>query len=101
MRPVRIRRAADADMDEIFAWIARDDPAAADRTIDRIVAAAQRLADFPESGRIRPEIGPRVRSLPVGRYILLYKVEPDHVDVVRIVHGSRRFESLVDEPEDD
>lgn len=84
----------------IFCWIAHDDPVAADRVIDRIVAAAQRLADFPESGRTRPEIAPGVRSLPVGRYILLYKVELDHVDGVRIVHGSRRFEGMVEEPDD-
>jgi toxin ParE1/3/4 len=75
VKPVLIRPSADRDMDEIFAWIAQDDPSAAERVIGRIFDAAKSLAGFPEKGRRRPEIGPDARSLVVGRYIVLYRVE--------------------------
>jgi toxin ParE1/3/4 len=86
---VTIRATADRDLDAIYAWISRDNPDAAARHIQRLVAAARRLAAFPERGTPRPEIGTGARSIPVGAYLILYKVEANSVDVVRIVHGAR------------
>jgi toxin ParE1/3/4 len=43
------------DLEGLRAYIATDSPRYADLTIRRIVAAIERLADFPESGRIVPE----------------------------------------------
>ncbi|MGQ0659591.1 type II toxin-antitoxin system RelE/ParE family toxin [Sphingosinicella sp.] len=99
MKPVFIRRSADRDLDDIFAWIAADDPAAAERLVHRLVSAARRLADFPDSGTPRPELGKGIRSLPAGRYLLLYGVGPDSVEIVRFVHGARDLSGLVDDGE--
>jgi len=41
-------------------------------------------------------IGPNVRSIVIGRYLLLYRVEDDRVDVVRVVHGAMDVEGLLD-----
>ena len=100
MKPVLIRPSADADADEIFNWIARDDPAAAERLVRRIFEAARRLANFPESGTPRPELGPEARSIVVGKYVVLYRVGPDSVDILRIVHGARELGALLVEGED-
>ena len=50
---VVVRAKADRDLDEIFAWIAKDNPAAARDMIQRIWNRIERLAssDFADSGR--------------------------------------------------
>ena len=56
-------------VDEIAVHIARDDPAAADRWTLELFAAVERLVDFPESGRMVPELATRdVRELIFGTY---------------------------------
>ena len=75
--------------------VATDDFEAADRLTGRIAEATERLTDFPESGTPRPELGPGIRSLVVGRYLVLYRVGADSVDVVRIVHGARELRRLL------
>lgn len=83
-------------MDDIWLHIAADDPVAATRTVERLAAGVARLADFPESGRARPEIGVGARSVGVGRYLVLYRINEDCVDIVRVVHGAREITRLLD-----
>lgn len=93
---MRIRRLPRAirDIDEIWDWVAAEDMRAAERLAERITHATDRLADFPESGSPRPELGRDVRSIVVGRYIVVYRVGPDSVDIVRVVHGARELPAL-------
>ena len=80
------------DLDEIHAYIARQDLAAARGVIGRIEAAAERLSEFPMSGRTGTLRGTRqvvVTGLP---YIIIYRVR-DEVDVIAIVHAARRRRS--------
>ena len=95
---MRIRRlpAAIRDVDDIWFHIAADNPAAATRLIERIAAGVARLADFPESGPARPEIGEGARSLTIGNYLVLYRIERDTVDIVRVLHGARAIAGLLD-----
>jgi len=46
-------------VDETAVYIAQDDPAAADRWTLELFAAVERLIDFPESGRMVPELATR------------------------------------------
>lgn len=94
---MRIRRLPQAirDVDEIWEWIAADNIRAADRLGARIAETTDRLADFPESGTPRSELGPGLRSLVVGHYLVLYRVGPDSVDIVRVVHGARELRALI------
>ncbi len=94
MKPVFILPSADADLSEIHDWIANDDLRAADRLVDRLVEATRRLKDFPDRGTPRPELSDAARSLVVGNYLILYRVGPERVDIVRIVHGARDLSDL-------
>jgi toxin ParE1/3/4 len=91
------RRSADDDLDDIFSWIAAHDPAAAERHVRRLVASTERLADYPEIGRARPEIGEGARSLVVGQYLVLYRVTAREVEIVRFVHGARDVLGMLDD----
>eukprot|EP01039_Chlorochromonas_danica_P012820 gene12820-14759_t len=77
------------DLDEIWLHVALDNPAAADRLIDRIVARCQGLASHPQLGPARPEIAPDTRALVVGDYLLLYRVDGYDAVIVRVVYGAR------------
>ena len=94
---MRIRRLPRAirDVDDIWLHIAADDPAAATRMVERLATAVARLADFPESGRARPEIGAGARSVVVGRYLVLYRINGEFVDIVRVIHGAREITRLL------
>jgi toxin ParE1/3/4 len=85
---------ANADLDDIWWRVALDNPAAADRLIDRIVARCRDLAEYPRLGPACPEIAPEARVLVVGDYLTLYRVDGDNAEIVRVVHGARELKSL-------
>ena len=60
-----ITDAAQADLDEAWAFLAKRSSKADDRLIDRFVKAARVHAEFPETGRGRDDLGPHVRSFVV------------------------------------
>ncbi len=77
------------DLLEIWAYIADDSEAAADRILDRIDAAVRGIADHPAMGRARPELGAGLRSFPVGGYIVFYRLSAEVIEVVRVLSGFR------------
>lgn len=80
---------SDEDLLDIWNYIAQNDPAAADRTIDRIEQRWLQLLDQPFSGMGREDIGRGVRQLTAGPYLILYRVSGNIIDIVRILHGRR------------
>jgi toxin ParE1/3/4 len=44
--------------------------------------------------RQREELSPRLRSFPVGSYIIFYRPTQDGVEIARILHGARDFPPL-------
>ena len=88
------RPRAETDLLEIWLFIARHNPPAADRLLDRIEAHCRRLARHPGLGRARPDIAPDARAWVVGRYLILYRASGDGIEVVRVVHGARRTDQI-------
>ena len=62
---------------------------AADRLIDAITARFPLLAANPGMGRERNEFAPGLQSFPVGDYLIFYRRAEGHIDIVRVLHGSR------------
>ena len=96
MGRVLLTRRARTDLDDVWLHVASDNPAAADRLIDRIVARCQGLADHPHLGPARPEIAPGARALVVGDYLALYQLDGADAVIVRVVHGARELKTLLD-----
>ena len=44
---------------------------------------------MPLIGVARPELGPQVRILVEGRYVVIYEPQPDGVAIIAVVHGMR------------
>ncbi len=91
-----IRRTAQAEEDLVDLWlhIAQDNPGAADRLLDDIEDKCSLLATNPQLGAARPDIAADCRYVPMGRYLILYRLIPDGIEVVRVVQGFRRLEDL-------
>jgi toxin ParE1/3/4 len=90
---VRSRQAED-DLIEIWRYIARDNPDAADRLLDRIERVVELLARHPLMGAARPDLRKDLRYFVSGRYLILYRPIAGGVEVVRVVHGARYLPGL-------
>lgn len=78
------------DIESIATYIARDSLWYAKAVASRIVEAAETIPEFPEMGRVVPEIGePSIRERFVYSYRVIYRVEPERVLVAAVIHGSR------------
>ena len=83
------------DLVEIWDYIADDSEARADAFVDTIDQKPPALASSPGMGRARDEIAEGHRSFPVGRYIVFYRPIPEGVEIVRVLHGSRDVDVLL------
>jgi len=84
---------AEADLLDIAAYIARDNPGRARSFVDEVEADCADLLRYPKSGRARPELAPDLRSKPHGRYIIFYTPGSNSVRIERILHGARDIEA--------
>jgi toxin ParE1/3/4 len=91
---------AEQDLEDIWFYVAMDDPVAADGVLNAIDAQCRLLATQPQMGRARPELAPEVRSFPVGRYVLFYLPQSKGIKLVRVLHGSRDVEAHFRENQD-
>jgi len=88
------------DLPGIYAHIAYDNPAAAERVLDAVAETFAHIAAQPESGVLYPTRNPQmktVRMLPVNgfnNYLVFYRIEADAVRVLYVVHGARHLPRL-------
>ena len=83
---------ARARLREIHAYVALDNPEAAERLATRLVAMVEALKIHPYLGRAGVE--PGIRELVIGGtpYIVLYRVRGKRVMILTIQHGAQRKE---------
>ena len=78
------------DFTEIWQYIAKDDPAAATKFCERLMAAAESLKVFPQKhGALRNR--PEIRKVSYDAYIIFYKIDEKSrtVEIIRFWHGAR------------
>jgi toxin ParE1/3/4 len=95
----RVAPRAEADLDDIWLYVAQQSGSIkiANRVINTITDRFFMLASFPYIGRSREEdFGPGYRSLAVGEYVIVYCVENEDALILRVVHGRRQIEALLD-----
>ena len=80
---------AEAEMRDIYAYVYREAPMAADRLIQKLADSVESLNRLPLRGAKRDDILPGHRQLVVGPYLILYVVEGFEVTVGRVVDGRR------------
>ena len=96
------KRAAD-NLQAIFDHVAKDSPDNAARLVEGILSALENLALFPHRTVVEGQSANSkhpVRSLPVGSYLIFFRVLDEHrvVRIVRVRQGRRRRPKRVPAP---
>ena len=94
MNDLQISPAAEADLDDIWDYVATDNPTAADRLIDSLSAQFEALAQFPGIGRRRDDIQPGSRSFAFGKYVIYYNMIGQSLVISRVLHGARDIKTI-------
>ena len=92
----RITFAASAveDLEAIRVWYGEQQvPEVGERLLREVVAQIERLADYPESGRVVPEFGlAQMREIIHPPFRIVYRLDDDRVRVVRVWRSERLLE---------
>jgi toxin ParE1/3/4 len=79
------------DLEAIRTWYSDQQiPEVGERLVREVLAVLERLADFPESGRIVPEFGvPHLREIIHSPFRIVYRVDKHVVRVIRVWRSER------------
>ncbi|MDX2251534.1 MAG: type II toxin-antitoxin system RelE/ParE family toxin [Nitrospira sp.] len=90
MTPLVWTRRAIEDIQTIQRFIEKDSPHYAQLVGQQLIAAVERLATFPQSGRIVPEVNdPAVREVIQGSYRIVYRLIHSEIHVLTVHHAAR------------
>ncbi|HDY70540.1 MAG TPA: type II toxin-antitoxin system RelE/ParE family toxin, partial [Nitrospirae bacterium] len=85
---------AKEDLRRIHDYISIDSKFYAKKISQDIVEKAEKLNDFPNCGRVVPEIGDsNIRELIIYSYRLVYEINPTVIEVLGIIHEKQDFPS--------
>jgi toxin ParE1/3/4 len=93
---VDITVAAEADVAELWEYIAQDDPDAATAFILRLEEQISTLERFPERCPLVREnelLGTAYRHLVYGNYRTVFKIIESKVIILRVLHGARLLDT--------
>ena len=88
---IRWLRRALRNLDDNAEYIARDNPDAAARIVERIATSVERLTTHPASGRPGRVPGTRELVIAVTPYIVPYRVRGATVEILRVFHAARKW----------
>lgn len=84
-------------------YISLDNLDAGDRFLYAAEATFQRIADLPAIGKLSGFMSPtlnQVRQYPVksfNKYIIFYQIQPDTVEIIRVLHGAQNLEFILEQ----
>ena len=77
-------------LSNIYEYIGLNSPTYAKRTVDKITLRSAQISDQPYSGRKVPEYDAEdIRELIENQYRIIYRIKPDQIDVLAVIHGAR------------
>lgn len=92
MHKIRWTDSARADLRAIHAYIARDSAVYAQRMVERLRKAVERLKRFPGSGaRVHEWDRPDLREVVVGNYRVVYRLKESVVEIITVIHAASRL----------
>ena len=100
-KPILKSERAEWDIVEQATFIADDNPEAADRYVDAVEAHLRLLSRSPRQGGPYKTSNPRLKGLRrlnvtgFPNYLIFYLDLPDHIHVLRILHGARDLPAIL------
>jgi toxin ParE1/3/4 len=88
---------AEADLEEIADFIARDNPARAASFVAELGTKCRAVAEAPDLYVLRTDLAPGVRMAVHGRYLVLFRDLPANntVRIERVLHSARNLTRLM------
>jgi toxin ParE1/3/4 len=96
---VEITEPAVIDIDDIWSYVALQNERAADRLVRRFTKVFSRIARMPGLGEAYTGSRPGTRILTSGAYVIIYVVRHDRIQISRVLHSARDWQSLLEVPE--
>jgi len=93
---VVITAAAEADLETIADWIAKDNPSRAVTFVAELRRRCETLIDAPEGYPLVPRyeaLG--IRRRPYGDYLIFHRVAGDAIEILHVLHGARDYEGIL------
>jgi toxin ParE1/3/4 len=72
-------------------YIAEDSPQAAEAFVKRVFSGTMALAQHPEIGRAGRCKGTRELVVTNTPYIVAYRVKGEQIEILRVLHGARKW----------
>ncbi len=84
------------DLEAIAEYIALDKPEAAQRYVQKVFTAVERLSQFPKLGSIPPEIS----NLPYRQVVvppcrIFYRCHKDHIFIIFVMRSEQNLQQAV------
>jgi toxin ParE1/3/4 len=93
----RLSLAADKDLEDIFDYTSDEFSSnQAVKYLSELESLFQEFCRNPEIGKRRNEIKLDLRSFPYQSHIVFYRILPDFIRIVRVLHGSRDIPRFFD-----
>lgn len=85
---------AERDLEKIADHISSDNPSRAESFVSELDHKARQLRDFPRRFPLVPEFADLdIRHRVHGNYVILYRVEDDHIFVLRFMHAAQDYDA--------
>ena len=93
---VHISAEAEADLESVGDYIARDNPLRAMSFVQELRAKCMELSDMPHAFPLVPRYeGRGIRRGVHGNYLIFYRVQSDRVVVIHVLHGAMDYTSIL------
>lgn len=84
------------DLEDIWDYIAADNPDAADRWIEKLFTAFETISRAPGIGHKREDLTLYpILFWTVGAYLIIYRAEGGPIEIVAVTQGSRDIPSFL------
>ncbi|ADU32171.1 type II toxin-antitoxin system RelE/ParE family toxin [Evansella cellulosilytica] len=83
------------DLEGICNYIAQDSEEYANIFASRVIDTIETIGIFPSSGRVVPELNnDMIREMVLTNYRIIYRINNEKVEIVRIIHNARQLKKL-------
>ncbi|NCG21248.1 MAG: type II toxin-antitoxin system RelE/ParE family toxin [Rhodobacterales bacterium] len=62
--------------------------------MDRVASIGQKLSQWRDLGKARPELRHDLRSFPTDNYLVYYRERNEVIEIVRVLHGRRDVDAI-------
>jgi toxin ParE1/3/4 len=94
MKPYRLAPKASADLDQIAAFIARDNPLRAATFVEELLSVCRRIPTHPENYPRRSTLGAGLRVAIHKSYLVFFRILPEEIRIERVLHSARNAARL-------